>query len=196
VTPVTQTTARRPHGEAILGVDPGSITTGWGMVELEGNRLRHVAHGIVGTSPALGQAERLRRIYCGIEEVIKQYHPAAMCLEKIFFSRNAQSALKLGQARGMSMLAAAQNQLTVAEYSATEIKVAVVGYGHATKDQIQKMVRALLGLQDSVRPDAADALAAAICHIHRRTYHARIAGAVNGALKTSWRDFPKVVSKR
>jgi crossover junction endodeoxyribonuclease RuvC len=196
VTLLAQTAARRPQSEAILGVDPGSITTGWGLVETAGNRLLHVAHGIVSTSPALGQADRLRQIYCGIEEVIKQHHPAAMCLEKIFFSRNAQSALKLGQARGMSMLAAAQDRITVFEYSATEIKVAVAGYGHATKVQIQKMVRALLGLQGSLRSDAADALAAAICHIHRSTYHARIAGALSGAPKMSWRDFPKVVSTR
>jgi crossover junction endodeoxyribonuclease RuvC len=196
VTPVAQTTTRRPHRETILGVDPGSVITGWGLVELEGNQLRHVAHGIVGTSTALGQAERLRQIHRGIEAVIEQYRPAAISLEKIFFSRNAQSALKLGQARGMAMLAAAQNQIAVSEYSATEIKVAVVGYGHATKDQIQKMVRALLGLQGALRADAADALAAAICHIHSSTYQPQIVGAMSRAARASWRDYPKVVSKR
>jgi crossover junction endodeoxyribonuclease RuvC len=195
VIPVAQGAERRPDRETILGVDPGSVITGWGVVELEGNQLRHVAHGILGTSAALGQAQRLRQIHRGIEEVIERYRPAAMSLEKIFFSRNAQSALKLGQARGMSMLAAAQNQIAVSEYSATEIKVAVVGYGHATKEQMQKMVSALLGVRGALRADAADALAAAICHIHRRTYQARIVGAGRCAPKASWRDYRKVVSK-
>jgi crossover junction endodeoxyribonuclease RuvC len=196
VTPVAKTSVPLPRGETILGVDPGSIVTGWGLVELEGNQLRHVAHGIVGTSTALSQAERLRQIHCGLEMVIKQYRPADMSLEKVFFSRNVQSALKLGQARGMAMLAAAQNQIAVSEYSATEIKVAVVGYGHATKEQIQKMVSALLDLRGSLRGDAADALAAAICHIHRRAYQTRMAGAASRAAKASWRDYPRVVSKR
>jgi len=196
VIPVAHRAARRPDRETILGVDPGSIVTGWGLVELEGNQLRHLAHGIVGTSAALGQAERLRQIHRGIEEVIMQYRPAAMSIEKIFFSRNVQSALKLGQARGMAILAAAQNQIAVSEYSATEIKVAVVGYGHATKEQMQKMVSALLGVRGSLRADAADALAAAICHIHRGTYQTRIVGAVSGAPKASWRDYRKVVSKQ
>ena len=194
MTVVAQTTARRPHRETILGVDPGSIVTGWGLVEFEGSRLRHLANGIIGTSTALGQAERLRQIHCGIEEIIKQYRPGAVSLEKVFFSHNAQSALKLGQARGMAMLAAAQNQIDVSEYSATEIKVALAGYGHATKEQIQKMVSALLGLRGSLRADAADALAAAICHIHRRSYQTRI--AVGRAVKATWRDYPKLAAKR
>ena len=196
MTPVAKASVQRPRGETILGVDPGSIVTGWGLVEIAGNQLRHSAHGIVGTSMALGQAERLRQIHRGIEEVIEQYRPAAVSLEKVFFSRNVQSALKLGQARGMAMLAAAQNQIAVSEYSATEIKVAVVGYGHATKEQIQKMVSALLGLRGPLRADAADALAAAICHIHRRAYQARMVGAVSRAAKASWRDYPKIVSQR
>jgi crossover junction endodeoxyribonuclease RuvC len=196
VTRVVHRALSRAHRETILGVDPGSIITGWGLVELEGNQLRHVGHGVIGISTALGQAERLRRIHRGIEEVIQRYRPAAMSLEKIFFSRNAQSALKLGQARGMSMLAAAQKQIPVSEYSATEIKVAVVGYGHATKEQIQKMVGVLLGLGGALRADAADALAAAICHIHRRAYQARTTGAGSGAPKASWRDYREVVAKR
>jgi crossover junction endodeoxyribonuclease RuvC len=192
VTVVAQTTAR--HRETILGVDPGSIITGWGLVELEGNQLRHVANGVIGTSTALCQAERLLQIHCGIEEIIKHYRPAAVSLEKVFFSHNAQSALKLGQARGIAMLAAAQNQIDVSEYSATEIKAAVVGYGHASKEQIQKMVSVLLGLRGSLRADAADALAAAICHLHRRTYQTRI--AVSRAVKATWRDYARILAKR
>jgi crossover junction endodeoxyribonuclease RuvC len=194
VTAVAHTTARRLNCETILGVDPGSIVTGWGLVELEGKQLRHVANGIIGTSSALGQADRLLQIHCGIEEIIKRYRPGCVSLEKVFFSRNAQSALKLGQARGIAMLAAAQNQIDISEYSATEIKVAVVGYGHANKEQIQKMVSALLGLRGSLRADAADALAAAICHVHRRTYQTRI--AVSRAIKANWRDYSKVLLKR
>ena len=194
MTAVAQTTARRPNRETILGIDPGSVVTGWGLVELEGNQLRHVANGTIGTSAAFGQAERLRQIHCGIEEIIKQYRPNAVSLEKIFISHNAQSALKLGQARGMAMLAAAQNQIEVSEYSATEIKVAVVGYGHASKEQIQRMVSALLCLRGSLRADAADALAAAICHIHRRTYRART--GAGRAIETNWRDYLKLLSRR
>jgi crossover junction endodeoxyribonuclease RuvC len=194
VTFVAQTTTRHANRETILGVDPGSLTTGWGLVELEGNQLRHLANGIITASAALGQAERLRQIHCGIEDVIKQYRPGAVSLEKVFLAHNAQSALKLGQARGMAMLAAAENRIAVVEYSATEIKVAVVGYGHASKEQIQKMVSALLGLRGALRADAADALAAAICHVHRRTYQART--AVSRGAKASWRDYLKIVSKR
>jgi crossover junction endodeoxyribonuclease RuvC len=195
VTLLAQANSRQPHHAAILGIDPGSITTGWGLVELDGSQLRHVAHGIVAAPSTVGQAERLWRIHRGIDEVIKRYRPAAMSLEKIFFSRNAQSALKLGQARGMSMLAAAQNQVSVFEYSATEIKVATVGFGHATKDQIQRMVRALLGLQGALRADAADALAAAICHIHRQSYQDRVVGGETVA-RASWRDYTKIVTRR
>jgi crossover junction endodeoxyribonuclease RuvC len=197
VVPVPKAKGRRANRESILGVDPGSIYTGWGLVELDGTQLRHVAHGVIGTSTALGQAQRLKQIHDGIQQVIVQYRPAAMSLEKVFFSRNVQSALKLGQARGMAMLGAAQSQIPMSEYSATEIKVSVVGYGHATKEQIQKMVSALLGLRGSLRTDAADALAAAICHIHRRTYHAGVVGAVSQrASRTSWRNYSKIVSKR
>ena len=194
MTAVAQTTARQLNRETILGVDPGSIVTGWGLVEIEGNQLRHVANGVIGTSRAFCQADRLLQIHCGIEEIIKQHRPKALSLEKVFLSHNAQSALKLGQARGMAMLAAAQNQIEVSEYSATEIKVAVVGYGHASKDQIQRMVSALLGLRGSLRADAADALAAAICHLHRKTYQNRV--AVSRAAKATWRDYARGLSKR
>jgi crossover junction endodeoxyribonuclease RuvC len=186
--------ARQLHRASILGIDPGSIVTGWGLVELAGNQLRHIANGVIGAPAGLCQAERLLEIHRGIEVIIRRYRPGAVSLEKVFFSHNAQSALKLGQARGMAMLAAAQNSLDVSEYSATEIKVAVVGYGHASKGQIQKMVSALLGLRDALRPDAADALAAAICHLHRRTYQSR--AGVNGATKASWRDYTPSPLKR
>jgi crossover junction endodeoxyribonuclease RuvC len=183
--------------EVILGIDPGSLFTGWGVVELEGSKLRHGAHGVIATSTALGQAERLKQIFRGIQDVIQKYRPAAMSLEKVFFSRNVQSALKLGQARGVALLAAAESQIAVSEYSATEIKVAVVGYGHATKDQIQRMVSALLCLRSPIRADAADGLAAAICHIHRRTFQKRTGAVVSRhAAKASWRDYVEIAAKR
>lgn len=197
VTAAPKTSAKRATREVILGIDPGSLFTGWGVVELEGNKLCHGAHGVIATSTALGQAERLKQIYRGIQDVIQRYRPAAVSLEKVFFSRNAQSALKLGQARGVALLAAAESQIAVSEYSATEIKVAVVGYGHATKEQIQKMVSALLCLRSPMRADAADGLAAAICHIHRRTFQKRTGGAVSQyAAKASWRDYAEVAAKR
>jgi crossover junction endodeoxyribonuclease RuvC len=181
----------------ILGIDPGSILTGWGIIELEGNQLYHAAHGVIATSASAAQAERLKQIHRGIHEVIGRYRPAAVSLEKVFFSRNAQSALKLGQARGVALLAAAENQIAAAEYSATEIKVAVVGYGHATKEQIQKMVSALLGLRGPLRADAADALAAAICHVHRRTFQSRVGAAVSRyGGKSSWREYVALAAKR
>jgi crossover junction endodeoxyribonuclease RuvC len=183
--------------EIILGIDPGSIVTGWGLIEIEGNRLCQVAHGTIGVSAALGQAARLSQIYRGIHDIVQQYQPVAVSLEKVFFSRNVQSALKLGQARGMALLAAAQNQIDVSEYSAAEIKVAVVGYGRATKEQVQRMVTALLCLRGAMRADAADALAAAICHVHRATFQTRVPQPLNGRVKgTSWRDCLEIGSKR
>ena len=183
--------------EIVLGIDPGSIVTGWGLIEIEGNRLCHVAHGTIGVSAALGQAARLSQIYRGIHDIVQQYQPAAVSLEKVFFSRNVQSALKLGQARGMALLAAAQNQIDVSEYSAAEIKVAVVGYGRATKEQVQRMVTALLCLRGAMRADAADALAAAICHVHRATFQTRVPRPLNGRVNgTSWRDYVDIGSKR
>jgi crossover junction endodeoxyribonuclease RuvC len=183
--------------ETVLGIDPGSIVTGWGLIEIEGNRLCHVAHGTIGVSTALGQAARLSQIYRGIHDIVRQYQPAAVSLEKVFFSRNVQSALKLGQARGMALLAAAQNHIDVSEYSAAEIKVAVVGYGRATKEQVQRMVTALLCLRGAMRADAADALAAAICHVHRATFQARVPQPLSGRVRgTSWRDYVEIGSKR
>ncbi len=161
----------------ILGIDPGSVVTGWGIVEAVGNSLSHVACGTIATVGAQGQGARLSRIYRGIQEIIVRYRPHGVSLEKVFFARNPQSALKLGQARGVALLAAAENQLDVYEYSSNEIKSAVVGYGHATKEQVQKMIAALLHVSEKMAADAADALAAAVCHVHRQAFQARIVEA-------------------
>lgn len=165
-----------PH--KIIGIDPGSVVTGWGIVEIVGSSLFHVGHGTIATAGADGQGERLSRIYRGLQAVIAAYRPDGVSLERIFFARNAQSALKLGQARGVALLAAAHNQLMVHEYAAAEIKVAVVGYGQATKEQVQCMVAALLKVAERIAPDASDALAAAICHLHRQCFQSGIPGAV------------------
>lgn len=195
--PPLKSSAGRMHREIILGIDPGSLVTGWGLVEVESNQLHCHSQGIIGTSAALTLAERLSQIYRGLHEIIEHYHPTAVSLEKVFFSRNVQSALKLGQARGVALLAAAEHHIGVAEYSAAEIKVAVVGYGRATKEQVQKMVSALLCVRGVMRADAADALAAAICHIHRRTFQPTVMQSLNGRnKKTSWRDCLELAVKR
>jgi crossover junction endodeoxyribonuclease RuvC len=169
--------ARRAVARRILGIDPGSLVTGWGIVESVGNALSQVACGTIATVGAQTQGARLSRIYRGIQHIIVRYHPDGVSLEKVFFARNPQSALKLGQARGVALLAAAENQLDVYEYSSNEIKSAVVGYGHATKEQVQKMVASLLHVSEKMAADAADALAAAVCHVHRQAFQARIVEA-------------------
>jgi crossover junction endodeoxyribonuclease RuvC len=158
----------------ILGIDPGSVVTGWGIVEASGSSLAHVACGTIDTGASHGQGIRLSRIYRGIQQIIVCHSPAGISLEKVFFARNAQSALKLGQARGVALLAAAENELDVYEYSSNEIKSAVVGYGHATKEQVQKMVASILQVSGKIAADAADALAAAICHLHCESFQSRI----------------------
>jgi crossover junction endodeoxyribonuclease RuvC len=192
-----KTSARPPNRETILGIDPGSIVTGWGLVEVEANQLRHLSHGTIVTSTSVGSSLRLSQIYRELHKIIEHYRPTAVSLEKVFFSRNVQSALKLGQARGVALLAAAEGEIGVAEYSAAEVKVAVVGYGQATKEQVQRMVSALLCLRGSIRADAADALAAAICHIHRRTFQNLVIRSINGRVKAaSWRDYLESASRR
>ncbi|HZD39116.1 MAG TPA: crossover junction endodeoxyribonuclease RuvC [Terriglobales bacterium] len=161
----------------IIGIDPGTVITGWGVVEAIGSTLNHVAHGTIATAGGREQGMRLSRIYRDVEAVIETYRPAGISIERVFFARNAQSALKLGQARGVVLLAAALHQAAVYEYAAAEIKSAVVGYGQATKEQVQMMVASLLRLPQRPPLDAADALAAAICHLHRQVFQARLAEA-------------------
>lgn len=164
--------------ERILGIDPGTVATGWGIVEMAGSSLFHVDHGTIGSSSSMGQGERLKRIYNGLQEILARYRPQGISLERVFFARNAESALKLGQARGIALLSAAEGGIAVHEYASAEIKLAVVGYGQASKEQVQKMVASLLHLPEPIPADAADALAAAICHLHQRAFHARVKGAL------------------
>lgn len=150
----------------VLGIDPGSRITGYGIVDQEGHRLRHIDNGCIVAGDLPEFSHRLRHIYEGVTGVIHQYRPDMLAIEEVFFSANVQSALKLGQARGVAIVAAVNAGLPVYEYSASQIKQAVVGHGRAAKEQVQRMVKALLNLPDLAQADASDALAAAICHIH------------------------------
>ncbi|MBN2752925.1 MAG: crossover junction endodeoxyribonuclease RuvC [Rhodospirillaceae bacterium] len=152
----------------LIGLDPGLRITGWGIVEAEGNRLSYVACGVVRSQDDLSLAERLTMLHVGILEVLKQYAPDEAAVEETFVNRNPTSTLKLGQARGVVMLAPALLGLSVAEYTPNLIKKNVVGTGHAAKDQVGLMVRTLLPGAAPEFADAADALAVAICHARYR----------------------------
>ncbi|HEX9024259.1 MAG TPA: crossover junction endodeoxyribonuclease RuvC [Geobacteraceae bacterium] len=150
----------------VLGIDPGSRITGYGIIDKVGNRLVHVDNGAIFTDSHRDFPMRLQRIYRGLTEIIQQYRPDAVAVENIFFATNVQSALKLGQARGAAIVAGVNAGLPVFEYTALQVKQAVVGHGRADKQQVQKMLKALLNLPETAQEDASDALAAAVCHIH------------------------------
>lgn len=160
----------------ILGIDPGSRLTGFGVVNVLSNgKISYVASGVVKV-PVVALAERLKVIYEGISEVIGVYRPDSVAVEKVFMARNADSALKLGQARAAAVLAAANRSLVVSEYTALQVKQALVGKGHAQKEQVKHMVKVLLELSGNPQADAADALACAVCHAH----HAQSARRAGG----------------
>ncbi len=165
VAAVSKQSPRRSGPLRVLGIDPGSRITGYGLVATEGNRLSFVAAGRI-RPPAVGMPERLGRIHRDVAELIANYEADVMAIEDVFLARNPQSALKLGQARGAAIVAAAAAGLDVFEYPARTVKKTVVGTGRATKAQIQHMVRILLNLEGQPTPDAADALAIAICHVN------------------------------
>lgn len=150
----------------VLGLDPGFRCTGWGVIDVDGPRLRHVADGVVKIATDQPVAARLAGLYDALAEVIAEYRPQEAAVEETFVNQNPGSTLKLGQARGVVLLAPARSGLPVAEYSANGVKKAVTGVGHAAKEQVQMMVRALLPAAAIEGPDAADALAVAICHAH------------------------------
>jgi crossover junction endodeoxyribonuclease RuvC len=152
----------------ILGLDPGLQHTGWGLIRQDGSRLTHLGCGVISTDAALPLPERLLQLHRGLAAVIEIHAPHEAAVERTYVARNPESALKLGQARGVVLLAPALAGLPVAEYQAMEVKRAVVGYGHAQKDQVGEMVRRLLPGVKPSRADAADALAVAICHAHSR----------------------------
>ncbi len=147
----------------VLGIDPGSRTTGYGLIDRDGNRMSYVASGCIRTEGSDFHA-RLAQIYRGIETVIDDYGPAEVAVEEVFVARNPSSALKLGQARGAAIAAAIAHDMPVTGYAARRVKQAVVGTGRATKQQVQHMVKATLALSEAPAQDAADALAVALCH--------------------------------
>jgi crossover junction endodeoxyribonuclease RuvC len=153
----------------LIGIDPGLRNTGWGIIDCDGNRLAYVADGAVHSKPKDPLAARLSQLYDGLAEVIARYAPLEAAVEKTFVNVNAVSTLKLGQARGIALLAPARAGLVVAEYPPNVVKKSVVGAGHAAKQQVQMMVSTILPGCLASTADAADALAIAICHAHHRT---------------------------
>jgi crossover junction endodeoxyribonuclease RuvC len=157
----------------ILGIDPGLRNTGWGLIEAAGTRLTYVGCGSIHTDAATSLAERLALIHRSIARLVDDERPAEAAVEETFVNRDPQSTLKLGQARGAALAALALMELPVAEYAANLIKKTVVGVGHAEKAQVQMMVKMLLPASQAKSPDAADALAVAICHAQHRAARAR-----------------------
>jgi crossover junction endodeoxyribonuclease RuvC len=152
----------------IIGFDPGLRTTGWGIVDVQGNRLSYVAHGVVKSESKANLAPRLSQLYQGLLKIIENYSPHEAAVEETFVNKNPASTLKLGMARGIVLLAPAQAGLVIGEYAANRVKKSVVGVGHADKNQVALMVQRLLPTSGVVSADAADALAVAICHAHYR----------------------------
>jgi crossover junction endodeoxyribonuclease RuvC len=151
----------------ILGIDPGLNATGYGVVELQGSELRHVASGTINIPTARPLPTRLNLLFEALREVCDRYHPDEVSVENTFLAKNVAVALKLGQAKGIALLVAEQAKLPVQEYTPTEIKTAVTGYGAAAKEQVQYMIGKLLRLDvEACTHHATDALAAAVCHIH------------------------------
>jgi crossover junction endodeoxyribonuclease RuvC len=188
----------------IFGIDPGSERTGYGCVETDGRRLRLVCSGVIRANPGDAFPSRLARIHDQLAALLASAQPDAVAVENLFHAVNARSALKLGHARGVAMLAAVQAECPVVEYTPAEVKRAVVGYGRAEKPQVQQMVKLLLGLARVPAPhDAADALAVAICHVHSSALRplrgaapasladSRLADAIASAkhLPRSWRQY-------
>ena len=156
----------------VLGVDPGTVATGWGVIDQAGPQLTYVAGGVIRSRGALPQ--RLVRVYEEARRILFEFAPGCVSLEKTFVGDNVQSAFRLGEARGAILVASAQAGIPVCEYSPAEIKVAVAGNGRALKEQMQVMVARLLSLRAALAGDEADALGAAICHLHTQSFAARV----------------------
>jgi len=156
------------NARVVVGIDPGTAITGYGIIrEQENGDLEWVSHGVVKTPSDWDEPRRLLVLYKKLNEIFTSYKPDCCAVEKLFFQKNVKTAIQVGQGRGAALIAAAEAELTVGEYTPLEIKQAVVGYGNADKQQVQKMVKVLLNLKEIPKPDdAADALAVAICHLH------------------------------
>jgi crossover junction endodeoxyribonuclease RuvC len=165
----------------LLGIDPGLRFTGWGLLEADGNRLRHLADGVIATDGDASVPERLRHLHDALAALIAELRPHEAAVEETYVNRNGTATLKLGYARGVALLAPALAGIPVAEYGAMAVKQAVVGTGAAAKEQVQEMVRRLLPGARIRRADAADALAVAICHAHHRASRLRWAAGARMA---------------
>jgi crossover junction endodeoxyribonuclease RuvC len=173
--------ATLPPTLRLLGVDPGLRFTGWGVIEAAGNRLRHIADGVIGTDAEASVPERLKALHEALAALIAAHRPDEAAVEETYVNRNGTATLKLGYARGVALLAPALAGIPVVEYGAKAVKSAVVGTGGAAKEQVQMMVRRLLPGAAIRRADAADALAVAICHAHHRASRAAWARAARHA---------------
>lgn len=163
----------------IIGIDPGLQRTGWGVIDVTGNKLTHIAHGVIRSDNKADMAERLKHIFDELTKMMELWQPTCAAVEETFMNNNPASAIKLGQARGIAMVAPAKFGIAVAEYPANLIKKSVVGAGHAEKEQVQMMIKVLLpGVEAS--SDAADALAVAICHAHHGTTKTKLGGIMSG----------------
>jgi crossover junction endodeoxyribonuclease RuvC len=174
----------------IFGIDPGTERTGYGCVDSDGSRHRLVMCGAIKTKASATFPEKLLVIHSRLATLLSECRPDAVAIENVFFSVNVRSALKLGHARGVAMLAAVESGVPVSEYTPAEIKRAVVGYGRADKPQVQQMIKLILGLADVPSPhDAADALAVAVCHIHSLPPRGVADTARAKKAATSWRQY-------
>ncbi|AKL95168.1 crossover junction endodeoxyribonuclease RuvC [Clostridium aceticum] len=151
----------------ILGIDPGIAIMGYGIINYTGNRFEVIDYGAITTSSKISTAERLKKIYEELNSIIIKYHPEAVVIEELFFNTNAKTVLLVGQARGVAVLAAANSNKPIYEYTPLQVKQGVVGYGRAEKHQVQQMIKTILNLEKIPKPDdVADALAVAVCHAH------------------------------
>ena len=166
----------------ILGIDPGSRITGYGVIRQQGSKFEYLGSGCIRVAGD-ELAARLKQIFDGVTEIILQFRPTSFAIEQVFMAKNPDSALKLGQARGAAIVAATQHQLPVAEYSARQIKQSVVGKGSAEKTQVQHMVTHLLKLPATPQADAADALAVALCHSHTEQSLIKLAGRASKTVR-------------
>lgn len=161
----------------VIGFDPGTATTGYGVVEIKSSRLHYIAHGVIETPPKEFFAERLKTIYEEARRLLALYQPDAVTIERLYFKQNVTTGITVAQARGVLALAAVQAGKPISEFSPTEVKTAITGYGKADKRQVQEMIRILLNLEAIPRPDdAADALALAICHAQTGVVQERLGG--------------------
>ena len=172
----------------IMGVDPGVVATGFGVIEMgRDGSILHLGSGVVRPQRVLAFSHRLRQIYHGLSQQIEKFSPQLMAVESPFYAKNVKSAMLLGQARGVALLAAAEAGVEVQEYSPLEVKQAVVGYGRAGKNQVQAMIRVLLNPPANLAADAADALAVALCFAHSLPWHISVGGRGTGRLSAVFR---------